>query len=172
MPGSELFVRFFFFVVVGLFLFGRVLVTTMSDQQGERSGNSTTPTPPSDAEVTPEQIVEQLANAAIIDHEIREEDKRFTVYKLELSSEEDSKLCVYHRYSEFRELYDRLKDKYPQVRFKFPGKRVFGKFDKDFIQSRKQGLQEFLQKITSPEMLADPDVQNFFLGNFLGVIFR
>ncbi|EGD72874.1 AGC/SGK protein kinase [Salpingoeca rosetta] len=137
----------------------------MSDQhrhQAQLEG-AETPHPsgsPSGDDVT-SQLMEKLSDASIVDHEIRHEDKRFTVYKLELVAG-SQRMTVYHRYSEFRELYEMLRDKYPKEKFKFPSKRIFGKFDQDFIQTRKQGLQEFVQKIISiPSIAFDPVVQKF-----------
>lgn len=43
-----------------------------------------------------------------------------------------------NRYSEFRELYDKLKEAFPKEKFKFPSRRIIGNnFDPEFIKVRR-----------------------------------
>eukprot|EP00056_Hartaetosiga_gracilis_P004806 m.78260 g.78260 ORF g.78260 m.78260 type:complete len:516 (-) comp11948_c0_seq2:1282-2829(-) len=107
---------------------------------------------------------ESVTDAQIVDHETWHEDKRFTVYKIEAECG-SQKYVVYQRYSEIRELYEKLKAKYPKDKWKFPSKKFIGRFDRDFIQSRKKGLHEFIRKIMSNSKYAmDPITQDFFFG--------
>eukprot|EP00049_Salpingoeca_infusionum_P007176 m.116443 g.116443 ORF g.116443 m.116443 type:complete len:501 (-) comp13611_c0_seq1:686-2188(-) len=105
------------------------------------------------------------AAAEVTDHEMaHEQDKRFTIYRINISLGGGRSHAVFHRYSEFRELYENLKEAFPKEKFKFPSKRFFGKFDQDFIQARKKGLHEFVQMVMSNRaMAAHPLVQQFVM---------
>ena len=132
-----------------------------------------------------------VGDATIVAHETRREDKRFTVYKIELVIG-TRKVAIFHRwvalfgggssrfpasplnafslslnhlslthlshthlslspislspafapsrYSEFRELYEKLKEAFPKEKFKFPSRRLIGNFDPDFIKVRPASL--------------------------------
>ena len=55
-------------------------------------------------------------------------------------------VCVYSRYNEFHDLFDKLKRTFADLgTLKLPGKRFIGNnFDPDFIRSRREGLNEFV----------------------------
>lgn len=106
------------------------------------------------------------ARAAIMSHETRSEGQRFTVYKVDISLDQKSNFSVFHRYSEFRELYDYLKEKYPKdvAAVKFPAKRLVGNFDPTVIQARQRSLQEFILIVLAhPDMSEDERVRRFLL---------
>lgn len=42
-----------------------------------------------------------------------------------------------------------IKKLYPDANLRLPGKRLFGNLDPDFIQQRRDGLDEFIQKLVS-----------------------
>lgn len=50
--------------------------------------------------ISSSKLVESLSNAAIVDHETRYKDKRFTVYKIELACG-SQRFTVFHRYTKF-----------------------------------------------------------------------
>lgn len=109
-------------------------------------------------------VSQALQEAQIVDHETREEGKRFTVYCIKLMIG-DKEIQVFQRYSAFHELYKKLHQAFPKEKLKMPGKRLLGSnFDANFIQSRKKGLQEFVQQIvSSPAVRAHPAVRAFLL---------
>ncbi|EDQ89836.1 uncharacterized protein MONBRDRAFT_32206 [Monosiga brevicollis MX1] len=108
-------------------------------------------------------MASEVEDATIVAHETRRDDKRFTVYKIELVLG-SRKVAVFHRYSEFRELYEQLKEAFPREKFKFPSKRFIGNFDPDFIKTRKRGLHEFIQRVVSdPKIVTHPAVRDFMM---------
>ncbi|KAG0343033.1 Intermediate filament protein [Podila humilis] len=55
---------------------------------------------------------------------------------------------IARRYSEFFALHQQLKDKYSVVRqYELPGKRGFLKLQKSFVESRRIGLERYLQRL-------------------------
>jgi hypothetical protein len=38
---------------------------------------------------------------------------------------------------------------FPDANLRLPGKRIFGNLDPEFIQQRRDGLDEFIQKLVS-----------------------
>ncbi|KAI9804304.1 MAG: Intermediate filament protein [Piccolia ochrophora] len=62
--------------------------------------------------------------------------------------------AVPRRYSEFHDLHQRLRGRYPSVRsLDFPRRRVVMKLQKDFVQKRRMALERYLR-----ELLLLPDV--------------
>lgn len=101
-------------------------------------------------------------SASVENNEIREEEKKFTVYKVVITSENDS-WFVYRRYSEFYKLYEYLRKQVSGLQLKIPGKKLFGNnLDPQFIASRQEGLDMFLQQLMQDKKLLDlPDVRAF-----------
>ncbi|RWS25002.1 Serine/threonine-protein kinase Sgk3-like protein, partial [Leptotrombidium deliense] len=103
-------------------------------------------------------------SANVVSSEIFDGDgKKFTVYKMSVSCG-GHRWQVDRRYNEFRELVSNLKRIYPTFVLKLPGKKLFGNnFKSDFIRSRRQGLDEFVQGLCSdPQLCSEPEVQAFF----------
>ena len=50
------------------------------------------------------------------------------------------------RYSEFDNLVDEIKKEYPSMNklVKLPGKKVYNRFDPEFIEERRVGLRDFI----------------------------
>lgn len=94
--------------------------------------------------------------------EHREKKKRFTVYKVMVSVGRNE-WFVFRRYAEFDKLYNTLRKQFPTINLKIPAKRIFGdNFDPDFIQQRREGLNEFIQNLLRhAELCSHPDVQTF-----------
>jgi len=102
-----------------------------------------------------------LSGASIVDHETIKDKSRFTLFKTEISTDK-GKFLVLRRYSEFRDLYEKLSKKYPSEKYKFPKKRFVGNFDHDFLDSRQKGLHDFIQKVLSdPKLSNDKIVMDF-----------
>ncbi|KAI5922791.1 PXA domain-containing protein [Camillea tinctor] len=90
----------------------------------------------------------------------REEDgKEFALYVVEVQRNAGEKMpaaawIVTRRYSEFLELHQRLRHRYPSVRnLDFPRRRMVMKFQNEFLRKRREALERYLQ-----ELLLLPDV--------------
>ncbi|ROV88497.1 hypothetical protein VSDG_09338 [Cytospora chrysosperma] len=88
-----------------------------------------------------------------------EDGKEFAIYVIEVLRNAGEKMpaaswIITRRYSEFHELHQRLRSKYPSVRnLDFPRRRVMMKLQSDFLQKRRQALETYLR-----ELLQLPDV--------------
>ncbi|KAI0477734.1 PXA domain-containing protein [Xylariaceae sp. FL0804] len=90
----------------------------------------------------------------------REEDgKEFAVYVVEVSRNAGEKMpaatwVVTRRYSEFLELHQKLRQRYPSVRsLDFPRRRMVMKLQSEFLRRRREALEHYMQ-----ELLLLPDV--------------
>jgi sorting nexin-25 len=90
----------------------------------------------------------------------RDEDgKEFAVYVVEVQRNAGEKMpaatwIVTRRYSEFHELHQKLRHRYPSVRnLDFPRRRVVMKLQSEFLRKRREALERYLQ-----ELLRLPDV--------------
>ncbi|XP_030071056.1 serine/threonine-protein kinase Sgk3 [Microcaecilia unicolor] len=94
--------------------------------------------------------------------EHREKRKRYTVYKVIVTMGR-CEWFVFRRYTEFDKLYNTLRKQFPSTNLKIPAKRIFGdNFDPDFIQQRREGLNDFIQNLLRhPELCNHPDVKAF-----------
>lgn len=69
---------------------------------------------------------------------------------------------IFRRYNEFHSLYEKVKRLYPEANLRLPGKKIFGNLDPEFIQQRREGLDDFIQKlIQHPQLSQHPDVKAF-----------
>eukprot|EP00999_Lentomonas_sp_LEN2_P001499 NODE_254_length_1801_cov_92.692951_g227_i0.p1 GENE.NODE_254_length_1801_cov_92.692951_g227_i0~~NODE_254_length_1801_cov_92.692951_g227_i0.p1 ORF type:complete len:585 (+),score=112.44 NODE_254_length_1801_cov_92.692951_g227_i0:105-1757(+) len=107
------------------------------------------------------------ASATIVSYELRQGptamSKRFTVYKLVITDPKGNKTAIYRRYSDFYELYQQLLKAFPEEKLAMPPKRIIGdNFDPSFIEERRKGLHQFLQRVLRhPVMRKSPEVQDF-----------
>ncbi len=90
----------------------------------------------------------------------REDDgKEFAVYVVEVQRNAGEKMpaatwIVTRRYSEFHELHQKLRHRYPSVRnLDFPRRRMVMKLQSEFLRKRREALEKYLQ-----ELLRLPDV--------------
>lgn len=90
----------------------------------------------------------------------KEEDGReFALYVVEVQRQAGDQMpaavwVVTRRYSEFHDLHQRLRRRYPSTRdLEFPRRRVVMKLQKAFLQNRRLGLETYLQ-----QLLRMPDV--------------
>ena len=98
---------------------------------------------------------------AISDYQTWETDKRFVVYKVVINAENKS-WFIFRRYNEFHSLHEKIKKLFPDANLRLPGKRIFGNLDPEFIQQRRDGLDEFIQKLVShPKISRLPEVRSF-----------
>ncbi|XP_013080258.1 serine/threonine-protein kinase Sgk2-like isoform X2 [Biomphalaria glabrata] len=99
--------------------------------------------------------------ATISEFVTREEDKKYVVYKVIVNCEGRS-WFIFRRYNEFHSLYEKIKKLFPEANLKLPGKKIFGNLDPEFIQHRREGLDEFIRKlVTHPKLCQHPDVRLF-----------
>ncbi|CAG2219521.1 SGK3 [Mytilus edulis] len=83
------------------------------------------------------------------------------VYKVVVNADNKS-WFIFRRYNEFYQLHEKIKKLYPDANLRLPGKRLFGNLDPDFIQQRRDGLDEFIQKLVShPKISQHPEVRSF-----------
>ncbi|PSN57440.1 hypothetical protein C0J52_07332 [Blattella germanica] len=88
-----------------------------------------------------------MTTVSVENTETWEHHKKFTVYKVMVTSDNNS-WFVFRRYNEFYKLYEMLKKQVPGVQLKLPGKKLFGNnLDPQFVQSRREGLNSFIQQI-------------------------
>lgn len=90
----------------------------------------------------------------------REDDGReFALYVIEVQRDAGEQMpaaswSVARRYSEFHDLHQKLRSRYPSVRnLDFPRRRVVMKFQSEFLRKRQVALEKYLQ-----ELLHLPDV--------------
>ncbi|KAK0628975.1 PXA domain-containing protein [Bombardia bombarda] len=90
----------------------------------------------------------------------REEDgKEFALYAIEVSRNAGEKMpaatwVITRRYSEFLDLHQKLRSRYPSVRnLDFPRRRMVMKLQSEFLQKRRVALEKYLR-----ELLLLPDV--------------
>jgi sorting nexin-25 len=71
--------------------------------------------------------------------------------------------AVPRRYSEFHELHQNLRIRYPSVRqLEFPRRRMMMKLQKDFLQKRRAALEAYLQQLLLlPEVCRSRDLRAF-----------
>lgn len=71
--------------------------------------------------------------------------------------------AVARRYSEFHELHQKLRTRYPSVReLEFPRRRMVMKLQKEFLQKRRVALEAYLQKLLLlPEVCRSRDLRAF-----------
>lgn len=71
--------------------------------------------------------------------------------------------AVARRYSEFHELHNKLRMRYPSVRnLDFPRRRMVMKLQKEFLQKRRQALEAYLQRLLLlPEVCRSRDLRAF-----------
>ncbi|KAI0152608.1 PXA domain-containing protein [Xylariaceae sp. FL1272] len=99
----------------------------------------------------------------------REEDgKEFAVYVVEVTRNAGEKMpaaawVVTRRYSEFHDLHQRLRHRYPSVRnLDFPRRRMVMKLQSEFLRKRREGLEHYLQELLQlPDVCRSRDLRAF-----------
>ncbi|KAK6854355.1 intermediate filament protein mdm1 protein [Apiospora arundinis] len=99
----------------------------------------------------------------------REPDgKEFAMYVVEVQRVAGEKMpaatwVVTRRYSEFHDLHQRLRQRYPSVRnLDFPHRRVIMKLQSEFLRKRQQALEHYMQELLRlPEVCRSRDLRAF-----------
>eukprot|EP00794_Sanderia_malayensis_P008017 gene8017-8876_t len=101
--------------------------------------------------------------SSICGREIFEPRERFTLFKVNVNNGE-RRWVVYRRFSDFVLLNKKLKKLFPRFQLNLPPKRFFkDNFNKDFIQKRQVGLEEFMRHLFSLRHVMDTaPVKQFF----------
>ncbi|KAK5987754.1 Sorting nexin-12 [Cladobotryum mycophilum] len=99
----------------------------------------------------------------------REEDGReFALYVIEVQRNAGEQMpasswIVMRRYSEFHELHQKLRSRYPSVRnLDFPRRRVVMKFQSEFLKKRRAALEQYLRDLLLlPEVCRSRELRAF-----------
>ncbi|KAH0491563.1 hypothetical protein TgHK011_002988 [Trichoderma gracile] len=99
----------------------------------------------------------------------REDDGReFALYVIEVQRNAGEQMpasswAVMRRYSEFHELHQKLRSRYPSVRnLDFPRRRVVMKFQSDFLRKRRAALEKYLRELLLlPEVCRSRELRAF-----------
>ncbi|XXG95924.1 tRNA (guanine-N(7)-)-methyltransferase (tRNA(m7G46)-methyltransferase) [Hypoxylon texense] len=99
----------------------------------------------------------------------REDDgKEFALYVIEVKRDAGEKMpaatwIVTRRYSEFHELHQNLRSRYPSVRnLDFPRRRMVMKLQSDFLRKRSEALERYLcQLLLLPDVCRSRDLRAF-----------
>ncbi|KAJ4155349.1 hypothetical protein LMH87_000600 [Akanthomyces muscarius] len=99
----------------------------------------------------------------------REDDGReFALYVIEVQRDAGEQMpaaswVVARRYSEFHDLHQKLRSRYPSVRtLDFPGRRVVMKFQSEFLRKRRVALERYLQGLLLlPDVCRSRDLRAF-----------
>ncbi|KAH6647693.1 PXA domain-containing protein [Truncatella angustata] len=99
----------------------------------------------------------------------RDDDgKEFALYVVEVQRVAGEKMpaatwIVTRRYSEFHELHQKLRNRYPSVRdLDFPRRRVIMTLQSEFLRKRQQALEQYMQQLLRlPEVCRSRDLRAF-----------
>lgn len=106
----------------------------------------------------------------------KEEDGReFALYVVEVQRQAGDQMpaavwVVTRRYSEFHELHQHLRRRYPSTReLEFPRRRVVMKLQKQFLQNRRLGLEVYLQQLLRmPDVCRSRELRSFLSQQSIG----
>ncbi|KIW85562.1 hypothetical protein Z517_00954 [Fonsecaea pedrosoi CBS 271.37] len=99
----------------------------------------------------------------------KEDDGReFALYVIEVQRQAGDQMpaaawAIPRRYSEFHELHQRLRRRYPSTRnLEFPRRRVVMKLQKQFLQNRRLALEHYLQQLLQmPDVCRSRELRSF-----------
>lgn len=104
-----------------------------------------------------------------------EDGREYAIYVIEVSRNAGEKMpaaswIITRRYSEFHELHQKLRSKYPSVRnLDFPRRRVVMKLQSDFLQKRRQALEKYLRELLLlPDVCRSRDLRAFLSQSVIG----
>eukprot|EP00794_Sanderia_malayensis_P003259 gene3259-3740_t len=89
----------------------------------------------------------------------KEKSKSYGVYSIQVcktDSEGSVNWIVCRRYSDFHDLHMQIREKFQSLHWlSLPGKRAFGNMDRNFIEKRRQSLEDYLLYLLSTDVLRD-----------------
>ena len=78
----------------------------------------------------------------------------FTLYSVTSNVFTSALISVHRRYSDFVWMQDVLKSMHPlNIIPPLPPKQTLGRFDEDFIEDRRRGLEKFLSRVSNLALL-------------------
>lgn len=97
-----------------------------------------------------------------------DEGREFALYVIEVQRQAGDQMpaavwAIPRRYSEFHELHQRLRRRYPSTRsLEFPRRRVVMKLQKQFLQNRRLALEHYLQQLLRmPDVCRSRELRSF-----------
>eukprot|EP00795_Rhopilema_esculentum_P014548 gene14548-5617_t len=89
----------------------------------------------------------------------KEKNKSYGVYSIQVCKTDaaaSTNWIVCRRYSDFHDLHMKLREKFSSLSsLTLPGKKTFGNMDRNFIEKRKQALEDYLLYLLSTEILTE-----------------
>ncbi|BES92879.1 Sorting nexin C terminal [Nesidiocoris tenuis] len=90
---------------------------------------------------------------------VHEKGKTFGVYAVSVSKKYESghreSWHIYRRYSDFYELHQKIKEKFPELsKLSFPAKKTFGNMERKTLERRMMHLNNYLRSLFTPGVLA------------------
>lgn len=100
----------------------------------------------------------EVAAAIIETGIVNDRGKTYGIYAVAVTKSYDSgyqeKWHIYRRYSDFYDLYQKVKEKYFDLaKIPFPGKKAFHNMDRDVLEKRMLMLNSWLQQLTRPAIV-------------------
>ncbi|KAK9869740.1 hypothetical protein WA026_003476 [Henosepilachna vigintioctopunctata] len=87
-----------------------------------------------------------------------EKGKTFGIYAIQVGRQFDTGFLeewhIYRRYSDFHDLYSKIKDKYSDLaKITFPGKKTFHNMDRSVLERRMKMLGNYMNEICDPKVI-------------------
>lgn len=103
-----------------------------------------------------------------------EDGKEYAIYVIEVSRNAGEKMpaaswIITRRYSEFHDLHQRLRTRYPSVRhLDFPRRKIMMKLQSDFLQKRRQALEKYMRELLElPDVCRSRELRAFLSQTFI-----
>lgn len=96
-----------------------------------------------------------IGQAGVITHEGKSY-VNYTIHVCRTTSNGSRNWVVMRRYSDFHDLHMQLREKFPSLTWlNLPQKKTFGNFEEDFIEKRKNLLEDYIQPLLDTNLLAE-----------------
>ncbi|XP_044751321.1 sorting nexin-13-like [Coccinella septempunctata] len=103
---------------------------------------------------------------------VSEKGKTFGIYAIQVSRQHETGFLeewhIYRRYSDFHDLYTKVKEKYPDLsKLTFPGKKTFHNMDRSVLEKRMKMLGNYMNEICNPAVISSHNGLKQLLMTFL-----
>lgn len=96
-----------------------------------------------------------IGQAGVISHEGKSY-VNYTVHVCRTTSNGSRNWVVMRRYSDFHDLHMQLRERFPSLTWlNLPSKKTFGNFEEDFIEKRRNQLENYLQPLLETSLLSE-----------------
>lgn len=90
---------------------------------------------------------------------VSEKGKMFGIYAIQVSRQHETGFLeewhIYRRYSDFHDLYTKVKEKYPDLsKLTFPGKKTFHNMDRAVLEKRMKMLGNYMNEVCNPAVIS------------------